>query len=484
MGKNGWFFFANPSPGTDNGAGGRVISAMPESLTKDGVYNGVESVQVELTASGQIHYTLDGSAPTAASPVYNGPISLNKTCLVRAVNIEEDALQSRVLTLSFIINEEHELPVLSLATDSLYQFQQMYDSKNKNVEVPGSISLYRENDSFTIGCGVSLNGETSLIMPKKNMSLRFRGAYGDATLEHDIYGGGVTEFTNLLLRSGQDYDHAIIRNELCQNICDMAGLNVINQRSINCVLYINGEYWGLYTLKEKSNEQLYASLAGVSRKSVELEEANVFYGSSFYSEVIEFCQYNDLSIAENYEHFCSVMDVDSLIDWLIIEGFCGNTDVTTGNLRYVRSSENDNKWRCMFYDLDATFSPRGSTYSNLMSQYAGQNFQIGSIVYPLTKNTEFKEKFLTRAAELFETVLTNETVLEEIDRMAAIVSPEVKRDYARFNRTLEDWQWDINNLKDTISLNNWRQLCIEDLCFIFDLDDAERAHYFGKIDGK
>ena len=138
----------------------------------------------------------------------------------------------------------------------------------------------------------------------------------------------------------------------------------------------------------------------------------------------------------------------------------------------------------MFYDLDATFSPRGSTYSNLMSQYAGQNFQIGSIVYPLTKNAEFKEKFLTRAAELFETVLTNETVLEEIDRMAAIVSPEVKRDYARFNRTLEDWQWDINNLKETISFYNWRQLCIEDLCFIFDLDDAERAHYFGKIDGK
>ena len=186
----------------------------------------------------------------------------------------------------------------------------------------------------------------------------------------------------------------------------------------------------------------------------------------------ELCKYVDVCIA-NEEDAADVFGIKA-----------ANTDVTTGNLRYVRSSEDDNKWRCMFYDLDASFSPLGSTYPNLMSQYAGQNFQIGSIVYPLTKNAEFKEKFLTRAAELYETVFTNETVLEEIDRMAAIVSPEVKRDYARFNRTFEDWQWDIDSLKETISFYNWRQLCIEDLCFIFDLDDAERAHYFGKIDGK
>ena len=475
---------ASPSPSKDNAAGSRLISAAPESLTRDGVYEDVESVKVELKGSGSIRYTLDGSAPGLESPEYTGPISLTKTCVVRAVSIEENALPSRPLTLSFIINEGHTLPVLSLATDSPAGFKSMYNGRQKDVEEPGSISLYREEDSFTIGCGISLNGETSLVMPKKNMSLRFREAYGGASLQHDIYGGGVTEFTNLLLRSGQDFDHAIIRNELCQNICQTAQLNVINQRSINCVLYINGEYSGLYTLKEKSNEQLYASLAGVSRDSVELEEANVLYGSEFYNEVIDFTVFNDLSIQENYDHFCSVFDVDSLIDWLIIEGFCGNTDVTTGNLRYVRSSENDGKWRCMFYDLDATFSTAGPTYANLMSQYAYEHFQIGSIVYPLTKNAEFKDRLLTRAAELFETVLTNGTVLEEIDRLAGHIAPEVERDYARYTMTLADWEWDLNALRENISFYNWRQRCIDELCHVLELDDSERAHYFGKIDGK
>lgn len=483
-GENGWFFIAKPSPDRDNADGSRLISPMPETLTKDGVYENVESVQVELAADGPIHYTLDGSAPTADSPLYYGPISLEKSCVVRAVCIAENALPSRPLTLSYIINEGHTLPVLSLATDDPNAFRLMYDSRKKGEEQPASISLYRENDSFTIGCGVSLNGETSLAMSKKNMALRFRGAYGDATLEHDIYGGGVTEFTNLLLRSGQDFEHAIIRNELCQNICQKAELNVINQRSINCVLYINGEYSGLYTLKEKSNEQLYASLTGVSRSSVELEEANVIYGSEFYNSVIDFCLFNDLSIQENYDYICSVMDIDSLIDWLIIEGFCGNTDVTTGNLRYVRSTEDDGKWRCMFYDLDAAFSSAGPTYANLMSEYAYQHFQIGSIVYPLTQNSQFRDRFLTRAAELFESVLTNETVLEEIDYLAALIAPEVERDYKRYLMSLADWQWDVNALRENISYYNWRQLCIEELCRVLELEDTERVHYFGEIDGK
>jgi len=482
--ENGWFFMAQPSPGKENTAGGRLISDMPVSLTKDGVFNNVESLAVELSAEGEIRYTLDGSAPTAESRLYEGPISLTKTCVLRAVSIEEGCLPSRALTQSFIINENHTLPVLSLATDDPVDFRRMYDGMKKGVEKPGSISLYREEDSFTIPCGISLNGETSLILPKKNMALRFRDAYGDAVLEHDIYGGGVTEFTNLLLRSGQDFEHAIIRNELCQNICDLAQLNLINQRSINCVLYINGEYSGLYTLKEKSNEQLYASIMGISKKSVELEEAPVAYGSSFYNDIIALTLFNDMSIEDNYALFCERMDVDALVDWLILQGFCGNTDMTNGNVRYVRSPEHDGKWHIMLYDLDATFGPAGCTYANSLSRYAYDNTPLGSLVYPLTKNSDFRHRLLSRAAELFETVLTNETVLTEIDKLADTVAPEVQRDYARFNKTVEDWLWDLDMLRESISYYNWRQHCIDELCRVLGVSAQERTEYFGKIDGK
>ena len=481
--RPGWLFIEKPTPGKANAEGKRLIADKPVSLTRDGVYEGVESVEVELEGYS-IHYTLDGSAPTEKSEAYTGPISITETCVLRAACFQEDMLSAFPLTLSFIINEGHSLPVVSLATDSPLEFRRMYDGMQKDVEQPGSLSLYRDGDSFTIGCGVSLNGQTSLVLMKKNMGVRFRGAYGDAMLEHDIYGGGVTEFTNLLLRSGQDYEYSIIRNELAQSICELAQMKVMNQRSIHCILYINGEYSGIYTLKEKTNEQMYASMTGVSKESVTVYEAPVPYGTDFYNDVVSFVIKNDMSLDENYEQFCSVMDVDSFIDWLIIEGFCANTDVNIGNLRYCRSSEDDGKWRMMFYDLDATFSYTGSMYYNLLSEYGSNNIQVGSIAYALMSNEEFCDRFLTRAAELYKTVLTNETILSEIDRLSADIAPEVARDYARYTMDISQWEWYLDQLRDNITGYNWRQSCIEALCQCFELSDEQRAHYFGEIDGK
>lgn len=483
-GENGWFYFSSPSPGSENSGGQRRVAEKPLSLTEDGVYNYIEGMYVELSASGTIRYTLDGSAPTAESPEYTGPIYVDSTTVIRAVNFEDGALASPALSLSFIINENHSLPVLSLLTDSPAEFDTMYNAKQKGVELPASLSLYEEDGSFTIGCGVSMHGETSLVLPKKNMSVRFRGAYGQSTLNYDIYDGGVTEFTNLLLRSGQDFPISIIRNELSQELCAQATDKVINQRSIYCILYINGEYSGIYTLKEKANEQLYAGIAGVSRDSVEVLEANVSQGSDFYKDVVEFCRFNDMSLEENYRHFCDMFDVDSVIDWLILEGYCANTDLTSGNVRYCRSTENDGKWRLMFYDLDASFSTPASVFMNVLSEYAQQNRQFASFMVPLMDNGEFKDRFLSRAAELMGSVLTVENVMAEIDRLCAIVAPEVERDYARFGGTAADWEWSVEQLKAVLIDYDWQQLNIDNLCELFDLSSEEREHYFGEIDGR
>ncbi len=481
-GENGWFYFSSPSPGSENSGGQRRVAEKPLSLTADGVYNDIGGMYVELSASGSIRYTLDGSAPTAESPEYTGPIYIDKTTVIRAVNFEEGALPSRTLSLSYIINENHSLPVLSLLTDSPAEFDTMYNAKQKGVELPASLSLYEEDGSFTIGCGVSMHGETSLVLPKKNMSVRFRGAYGQSTLNYDIYDGGVTEFTNLLLRSGQDFPISIIRNELCQELCAQATDKVINQRSIYCILYINGEYSGIYSLKEKANEQLYAGIAGVSRDSVEVLEANVSQSSDFFHEVVEFCRFNDMSQEENYRHFCDIFDVDSVIDWLILEGYCANTDLTSGNVRYCRSTENDGKWRLMFYDLDATFSTPASVFMNVLSEYAQQSRQFASFMVPLMDNAQFKDRFLSRAAELMGSVLTVENVMGEIDRLCAIVAPEVERDYARFGGSAADWEWSVEQLKAVLIDYGWQQLNIDNLCELFDLSSEEREHYFGEID--
>lgn len=482
-GENGWFYFSKPSPGKANANGARRVAAKPVSLTADGVFDGVEGVTVELSGAGTVRYTLDGSTPTEKSPEYTKPITVSSTGVVKAVCFEDGALPSRTLMLSYIINEGHSLPVVSLVSEDTTEFSQMYNGPAKGVELPASISLYRGDGGFTAACGVSLNGETSLILLKKNMSLRFRGSYGQETLQYDIFGGGATEFTNLLLRAGQDQEQAIIRNELSQSLCEKADMDVINQRSIFCVLYVNGEYNGIYTLKEKANKYLYASVAGVDPDSVEVIEAPAGYDTEFYDQVIRFAYMNDMSLDENYEHLASLMDMDGLIDWLIMEGFCANTDVTSGNLRYCRSDQADGKWHFMFYDLDATFATPGAMYANLLSEYGVDHIQVSSLAVPLMQNAEFKDRFLTRAAELLGDKLSNEAVINEINAMTEEFSAEVDRDFARYGKDRSSWEWSLEQLLYLVDDCDWRQQNIDALCFVFGLSSSERSHYFGSIDG-
>lgn len=477
-GQNGWFFFADPTPGTDNTGGERRVSAMPVSTEPDGVFNGVESATVTLRGYGELHYTTDGSYPTAESPLYEGPITLTKTGVVRAIAIEEGALPSRALTLSYILNENHSLPVVSLVSDSS-RFQQMYYGGYKNIEVPGSLSLYEEGGSFTIPCGIKMHGETSLKLAKKNMSLRFRGAYGQAELRYDVFGGGgVTAFQNLLLRAGQDYYHAIVRNELCTELARAATDRVVISRNRYCVLYVDGKYFGIYALGEKLNEATYAHLADVSRDSVTVETPPLDGKHSMYQEVFTYAKTHDLSQPEHYAELCARLDVDSFVDWIILEGVFANDDLTYGNVRYCRSLENDGKWRLMFYDLDSTFYHAETCFANLLSPWSRSTRQVAQLIDLLLQNPDFRAQLLSRAAELLRGPLTNERILEELERLTEEIRPEVERDYIRFGMQAATWEWNVDWLRDFIAHNDWNRICITNLCYYLNVTPEERMLYF------
>ena len=478
-GEAGWFYFDTLTPGKDNEAGCRRISNAPTAAEPDGVFEGVESVTVELCADGEIYYTTDGSLPTANSERYEGPLVLFKTTVLRAIAIEDGAVRSPALNLSYFVNEGHTLPVFSLMTDSPREFRQMYENAYKGMKAVGSLALYEEGGGFRIPCEMKLNGESSLVLTKKNLSIRFRDAYGAGTLEYDCFGGGVTSFTNLLLRSGQDWAGSVMRNELVCSMAAQATDRILVQRFKYGVLYINGEYKGIYALEEKTNEQMYADTLGVSRDSVTVLEASVHENSEMYRTVIEPILNQDMSIEENYRAASEVLDMDSLIDWIVIEGWCGNRDLESGNLRYGRSTENDGRWRFMLYDLDAVFQGTESCF-DVLSPYSLQVRQIGGLIRSLLRNDEFRARLLSRAAELLQGPLSEEALLAEIDRLHDILAPEIPRNHAMLFLSADRWERNVDNLRSRIADENWNQCCIDRLCQYLKVGDEERAYYFGE----
>ena len=475
-GQSGFFYLSSPSPWSGNrGNAYRYISDQPVSLGEDGIYNDVTGVSVELEGSGRIFYTTDGSRPDESSAEYTEPITLDKTTVIRAINVQDGAAPSRAITLSYIINENHTLPVLSLSTDSPSTFSGIYYGKRKYYEIPANISYFEDGSSFNIDCGLKMKGWTSLENPKKSMGVSFRGCYGDDMLDYDIFGSDVTEFSSLSIRAGQDYPLAIIRNELFQELCLEMGDNVPTQNSKYCILYLNGSYYGIYCLKEDFSKQYYASHKGVNKSDVTMLKSPVALSSAVYQEVYQFCRDNDMSLDENYDHICSVLDIDNVVDWFLIEGYTANSDVN-GNMRYFKLNDGG-KWQIAFYDLDWTFNYASNCFTNITD--SNREVQVSQLINRLLTNARFREQLLSRYSELVSTTLSNEHVLAKIDELQALLEPEVPRERDQWGSDVDGWHYRLDELRSFITNNDYANYSANKLCSLLGASAEQKMQYFG-----
>ena len=471
--ENGFFYLRRQTPNEPNETDAyRYISEAPAANREPGVYEAGRTVRVKLAAAGDIYYTTDGSAPTEESTPYTGAITVDKTTVLRAVAVEEGGAPSPALTLDFFIGEEHTLPVLSLVTDSPRCFSEIYEGSVKDRECAGNLSFYAPEGSFSIGCGVEMKGHTSLFAPKKSLGVSFRGCYGAETLAYDIFGEGPAEFSELSIRAGQDYSSTVFRNELMQELCAELDTTV-TQRSRYCVLYINGEYWGIYCLKDDITRQYYANLTGTAKEDVTMLSSPVPQSAAVYTEALGLWKDTSLTREEAYERFCAAVDMDGFIDWVLLEGYCANVDIKS-NLRYLRTG--DGPWQIVFYDLDWAFQTRNNCFFNLIGPE--QTAQIAPTIRWLFGIDGFKERLLTRYADLTETTLSDGHVTEKIDEFRALLAPEMARERARWSGTAGAWEESVDALRANIA-DGYAAHTVRNLCSILGVGEEERMEYFG-----
>lgn len=477
-GENGTYYFTTPTPGTDNGTGVAFVSDAPEVLTADGIYNDVSAVTVELNGNGNIYYTTDGSIPTERSKQYTGPISLSATTVLRIINLEDGKLPSDVVTASYIINENHTLPVISLAVkdEEMFGSGGIYKNYTSGEEILCNVALYEGDQGFNIDCGIEMFGHMGLTNPKKSFKITFRGAYGSKYLDYPVWGeDGVSRYKSLLIRAGQDYPKSIFRDELFTSLAKDGSENLLTQNNKYCILYINGEYFGIYCLKEAFSETYYAENKNVSVESTELVRAPFSTGTELY-DLYKFCRNNSLKDQENYDYVASQIDIDSIIDWMIFESYCGNGDIQQ-NLRYFRSTETGNKWQFAYYDLDWGFYFYNGFIHTLDPNKTWQHM---GFTRALAKNPDFREKLLERCSYFYYGVLSDENVLERIDYYYELLKDEVPRERERWTGTYEGWEYEVNKLRSYLTdRDHWGTL-IDHLYRYVNLTKDEEHTYFGR----
>ncbi len=489
-GQNGFFYFASPTPGENNAGGARTVAARPELLGRDGVFDGVESVSVTLSGDGEIRYTTDGSAPTASSALYTGPLTLTQTGVVRAVRFREGELPSPSLDLSFIINEGHSLPVVSLVADpsDIFGGKGLYSNPSQEIERPGSVSLFEtDGTGFNLECGIKLHGATSkMAQSKKSFKLCFRSRY-EGDLHYDLFENGVTDFSSILLRAAQESTYSTyMRDNLMHQLAQQAFPELPVQDYKYSVLYINGRYWGVYNIREAHSAAHYARHYGYDEDTV-TQWKEAWPGDSPIGEIYRFALNHSLKSDTYYEQVAARINVDSVIGWTVMQAYSGNVDFYPPNTRFYYSTQ-DGQMRYALVDLDLAMFAYDMFDPPLHFGYA-----YNTLANRLLQNRQYQLRMAELLSEALRGPMSDESVLALIDKLAAELRPEIERDRQRWARgnarldSLEGWEtkWDDGSLpwlRDFVTRKGGRAyLIMNSFVNHSNLTKEEIEQYFGDI---
>ncbi len=465
-GKDNFSVLAYPTPDKSNSDVASVAKKPTPNLDQ-GVYS-QSQITLELEGEGKIYYTLDCTTPTTESLVYTQPLILTKPTVIRCFSVASGKKSSEVVDLTYIVNQNDSLEAVSLVTDpdnlwdyysGIYEYgpnaEATFPYNNANFyhrwEKKANVSFFpNSGEGFSQNCGIKIFGGLSRALPKKSFSLYFRASYGKGQLDYQLFeDDDLAVYENFVLRNtGQDWNGTLFRDAMLTSMGrELLGLDTQKCRPV--VLYLNGEYWGIYFIREKLNANYVAGHYNCAPEDVQIVGANGT-GNPYYAEMFYFARDNDLSIQENYDHIASLMDIDNYIDYIVAEIIVGNGD--NGNIKFF--TYEGGKWRWIMYDLDQSF--RSSAYDSVddhlepMGTGSGNNFST-RLINSLLKNPEFKKKFLEEIAYQLEYVWTPENVYAYIDRFSGMIDSETSRDFERWDQTsYNTWQNDIQRLRNFI----------------------------------
>ena len=501
-GSDNRFYYAEPTPGAQNGKGYEGITQLPAFSVTPGIYDNAVTVAITAGEGETIRYTTDCTTPNASSEVYSGELSISKNSVIRAAAFRDGYLSGDVATATYLFRSDgvnHALPVVTLVTDpdnlwnsktGIYATGDQFDPDAASYadtlqsatyyqakfateeqvdtiwEKPAAFSLFDDNGRqvFTQNVGIRIAGSFGRGRAQKGFNVIARKEYGKGSMEYPFFENRpYTEYKAVVLRAGaQDQNRSKIRDELASGLLEGTDINILYQAYRPTVLYLNGEYWGVYFMKEKRNRFFVAQHEN-TENNVDLAIGKGFkqrtYGdNSDWVSLYEYATSHDLSSAEAYAYVSERMDVDSFRDYMIAEIYNGNTD--TYNFQYYRLK--GGKWKFIFYDFCWGFqSPGHETLAFRMGK-TPSDVCSAKLFAAMLQNKGWRDSFCRRFGELLNTAFAPERVTALIDELYGYVEPEIKREREKFNKdtfmgvkqpntnlgTYEGFQSEISKLKD------------------------------------
>ncbi|MCD8005532.1 MAG: CotH kinase family protein [Oscillospiraceae bacterium] len=326
--------------------------------------------------------------------------------------------------------------------------------------------------SFAVDCGVRIHGGWSRDSQQKSLKFYMRSEYGDSTLEYDLFENNTSEYDGteilsyrkfVIRNGGNDSFSLKFKDAWTQSL--VTDFNFATQADELVICFLNGEYWGVYTLNEIYDDNYVESHYGVPSDDVimmkagELEEGEDGE-EDLLSDAIKYITSHDMSVDKYYEEACELFDMESFADYMAVEIYIGNQDWLWGNWACWRSRSTDmtdstyqdGKWRFMLYDteysMDLYSSGADYKYDLLSSLLSGDGY-FSKMLTSLLESDDFMKMFIVSMEKTANIAFDPDTAADALDEYYDEYSPYLAQHFKRYI----GWQ-SLNGIKNNVS--SWK----------------------------
>lgn len=464
-----------------------------------------------------VHYTLDGTVPGASSALLQPSIHISsrtgepnvhclipscpselwqtpttevfKVVVVRAVAIRDDGVASEPVTRTYLVGpgvrDRYVFPVISIVTEPDHMFgfengiyvpgriyEENYDpavlphNRVANYtqdgslwERPAYLQFFEADQGLAFEQSVSLriNGGVSRSFQQKSLRVYADSQPGTSGITHPIFGENSPPLQRrLILRNaGNDNVRALCRDDLMHSLVTDTGVDT--QASRFAIVFVNGEYWGIHSIRERYDKYYLQARHGVDPDNVDYLEsygllaANVKEGDRVhYTAMINFMHGADLTNDASIAELETYMDLDNFLTYFAIEIYSANYDWPANNIEYWRPRTPDGRWRWMLKDTDLGFNwgTLSTPSTNSVARLVNDTSWATDIFRSVLQNQRVKERFLNRMADLLNTTFKPERVQSRIEEFRGMLAPHIPEHIARWNlpSTMAVWSSQMNTM--------------------------------------
>jgi len=454
-------YFALPTPNTSNNSstGYDGYEPSPTFSVAAGFYNAPVTVALACAnPTAQIRYTLDGEEPKITDPLYISPLNITNTKALKAKSFSTTGLlPSKSVTNTYLIGEIIGASVLSITADSvdLYGGIGIIDNwwedwkKHCYIEYFDTLKVQQ----FEQHSGIKIDGGAGGSRSRPQRSFRVEPdnrVFGEGVLNYGLFTDKPTlkKFENFYLRNGSNMSNVMPYKDALQCAIAKGTLNTYTAFE-PIVVFLNGEYWGMYELREKQDEGFFKYNLGANQDSLDLLSVSYWYGgvlrtvegsdTGFYAMRDYISNYPNPQTDPNFwANADKKLDLKAYTDYLIWETYMANTDWPYNNIKIWRDRDADKKWRYGLIDFDFSMGEGGwtSPYSDMIDFILnpgtnGHQFATDMFIR-LIQNPKFHDYFINRYADIMNTTLLMSRISPLEQKMFDKVNPEMPSQLARW----------------------------------------------------